>query len=178
MHTFFIEKVEKVKKAVPIVESKLKIRVSIKQNQISLKGKEFEEFLAEKIFKAIDFGFDKEDAILLKNENYVIEYLDIKNHTRRKNLEEVRGRVIGTDGKAKQAIETLTNSAIIINQNQVGIIVSSEYLDATVQAVVSIIQGAKHANVFAYLEKQNANKRKIKYEDLGLKEGVEELDTD
>jgi len=173
VHTFLIEKPVKIKKAIGFVESKLKIRISLKGLNVSVKGKEFEEFLAEKIIKAVDFGFEREDAILLKNQDYVIEYLDIKDHTRRKNLEEVRGRIIGTEGRAKKTIENLTNSIIVINQNQIAIIVNALHLDVAIQAIISILQGAKHANVFTYLEKQNAGIKKIKYEDLGLKEGVE-----
>jgi rRNA processing protein Krr1/Pno1 len=43
-------------------------------------------------------------------------------------------------------------------------------LDAVTQAIENLIRGAKHGNVFAYLEKQNINRGKFDDEDLGLRE--------
>jgi len=96
----------------------------------------------------------------------------VKEHTPRKNLKEVRARLIGTDGKARKTIENLTGAEIVINGNSVGLIVDAEHLGAAVQGIESLIQGAKHGNVFAYLEKQNARKAGLS-EDLGLRDDSE-----
>ena len=101
-----------------------------------------------------------------------MEFIEVKEHTHRKNLKDVRARLIGTSGKARKTIENLTGSVIVIHDNTVGVIVDSIHLDAVVQAIESLIQGAKHGNVFAYLEKQNVSRRKFDEDDLGLKEGV------
>ena len=69
-------------------------------------------------------------------------------------------------------------AVIVINENSVGVIVDSEHLDSVTQAIVLLIQGAKHGNVFAYLEKQNISRRKFDEDDLGLKEGVIDEDDD
>ena len=50
----------------------------------------------------------------------------------------------------------------------------SEHLEAVTQGIESLIQGAKHGNVFSYLEKQNISKRKFDSDDLGLKEDIED----
>jgi ribosomal RNA assembly protein len=167
-----VEHLAKVKKAVPVIENKIKINFSFGKDRVTITGNEVNEFLVEKIVQAVDFGFDVEDALLLTNEDFVLETINIKEHTRRKNLKEVRARVIGTSGKAKKTIENLTGSVIVIQGNMVGVIVDTEHLDAIVQAIESLIQGAKHGNVFAYLEKQNLSRRMLNGEDLGLKEGV------
>ena len=164
----------KIKKAVPAIENRIKIKISFQKNKITVKGSELNEYLVEQIVRAVDFGFYVEDALLLKNEDFVLEFIDIKGHTRRKNLKEVRARVIGTGGKARKTIENLTGSVIVIQSNRVGIIVDSDHLDAATQGITSLIQGAKHGNVFAYLEKQNVSRRKFSGDDLGLKEGIEE----
>ncbi|MCK5449403.1 hypothetical protein KAI32_00900 [Candidatus Pacearchaeota archaeon] len=174
MRNIKVEKMNKIKKAVPRIEEKIKIKISFQKNQITIKGSELNEYLVEKIVQAIAFGFDVEDALLLKNEDFVLEFIDIKSHTHRKNLKEVRARVIGTGGKARKTIENLTGAVIVIQVNRMGVIVDSEHLDSATQAIISLIQGAKHGNVFAYLEKQNVSRRKFRGEDLGLKKGIEE----
>jgi len=169
MHQLIMENPRKIKKAIPIIEEKIKIKISITRDRINLKGNELNEFLVEKIIRAVDFGFELEDAFLLLNENFNLEFINIKEFTRRKNLEEIRGRVIGKNGRAKGTIEELTGGSIVIHGNQVGLIVDTEHLDSSVQAIQNLIQGAKHSNVFAYLERMNRDLRQIG-KDLGLRE--------
>ncbi len=170
MRIIAVERMNKVKKAVPKIESRIKIKISFKKENAIVRGSEMNEFLVEQIIRAVDFGFYIDDALLLKDGNFLLEFIDVKEHTRRKNFKDIRSRLIGTGGKARKTIENLTGSAIVINGNIVGVIVDSDHLDAVTQGIESIIQGSKHGNVFAYLEKQNISRRKFDKEDLGLKE--------
>jgi ribosomal RNA assembly protein len=171
MRIILVENINKIKKAIPVIENKIKVSLQPDKDKVIVKGSEYNEFLVEEIILAIDFGFQIEDALLLKNEDFVLEFIDIKSHTRRRNLKDVRARVIGTKGKARKTIENLTGSVIVIKENRVGVIVDNNHLDATIQAIESLIQGSKHGNVFAYLEKQGvAIKNNFDDEDLGLKE--------
>lgn len=162
----------KIKKAVPLIENKIKIKILVGKNSVSIKGAEYEEFLTSEILRAIDFGFHVEDALLLSQGDYVLEFIEVKEFTKRKNLRDVRARIIGTNGKARKTIENLTGAVIVINENDIGIIVDSDHLDAVTQAIESLISGSKHSNVFSYLEKQNVNKKRFKSEDLGLRESI------
>jgi len=159
---------------VPAIENNVKVKIGFGRGQVSIKGSELNEYLVEKVVQAIDFGFMVDDALLLMNDDFVLEFIEVKEHTRRKNLKEVRARIIGTGGKARKTIEKLTGSVIVIQGNDVGIIVDANHSEAVAQAIESLIQGAKHGNVFAYLEKQNVSRRKFDRDDLGLKEGVAE----
>lgn len=178
MREIQVQNLNKIKKAVPIIENKVKIKISFGKNSIKLNGNELNEFLVEKIVRAIDFGFNVDDALLLTSEDFVLEFIEVKEHTKRKNLHDVRARLIGTGGKARKTIENLTGSEIVINNNTVGIIVDADHLDSVVQGVESLIQGAKHGNVFSYLEKQNVSKRILDKEDLGLKGKFAEMEID
>lgn len=173
-----VQNMKKIKKAVPTIENKVKIKVGFGKGMVSLKGSELDEFLVEKVVRAVDFGFHVEDALLLMSDDFVLEFIEVKEHTRRKNLKDVRARLIGTGGKARKTIQNLTGSEIVIHDNTVGVIVDSDHLDAVIQGIESLIQGAKHGNVFSYLEKQNASKRRFERDDLGLKEGIKDLDID
>jgi len=164
----------KIKKAVPLIENKIKVNLSFGKGEVIVKGGELNEFLVEKIVSAIDFGFDAEDALLLMNDDFVLEFINIKDFTNRKNLKDVRARIIGTNGKCKKTIENLTGSVLFIRDNDVGVIVDSAHLDAVTQAIESIIQGSKHGNVFSYLEKQGSSVRDLEDCDLGLREGFKD----
>jgi ribosomal RNA assembly protein len=172
MRNIQVQNINKIKKAVPIIENKTKIKISFGKNSISIKGNELNEFLVDKIVQAIDFGFHVDDAMLLIKEDFVLEFIEVKEHTRRKNLKDVRARLIGRAGKARKTIENLTGASIVIRGNEVGIIVDNNHLDSSIQGIESLIQGAKHGNVFSYLEKQNVSRNKFDEEDLGLKEGI------
>ncbi|MBP7708639.1 hypothetical protein KA107_03055 [Candidatus Pacearchaeota archaeon] len=167
---------KKIKKAIPYLASKIHITITVNGDSVYLEGNEVMEFLAEKIIQAIDFGFDPEDALLLKNETFSLEFINIKDHTHRQNLVDIRSRIVGTEGKAKQTIQTLTGAVIVLHGNRVGVIVDAEHVSQTIQAIISLIQGSKHGNVFAYLERQNANLRKFDREDLGLRDPQKDVE--
>ena len=174
-----MQNMRKIKKAVPSIESKVKVHIGVGSRQsgvggsVTVKGSELDEFLVEKIVRAIDFGFDIDDALLLLNEEFVLEFVDVKSNTRRKNLRDVRSRIIGTEGRAKRTIEKLTGSAVVIQDNRVGVIVDADHLSATIQGIEGLIGGSKHGNVFGYLERQGTKVGRGA-DDLGLKEGVRE----
>jgi len=165
-----VENPKRIKQAIKLIESKLNIKISYNnKTTFEIKGNELDEFLGEKILTAIDFGFNAEDALILKKEDFSLQFVNIKSHTKKKNFQLIRSRIIGREGRAKATIEELTGSIIVLHENKIGIIVDSNHLDSVVQALISIIQGSKHANVFAYLEKQNRLNRHIDEDDLGLK---------
>ncbi len=169
MKGIIVENVRKVRKAIPRLEAAMNVKVFVKGDYVSFSGGELEEYIFEKVLMAVDFGFDADDALLLRNPKYVLKFVNMKDHTRRKNLSDVRARVIGTRGKARKTIEELSGAILVIRGNKVGVIVRSEHLDSVMQALVSLIQGSKHGNVFSFLEKQNANLSHLDSEDLGLR---------
>lgn len=175
MRKILISSPEKIKKALPKIKAKIDIHADLKRTYVVINGQEFNEVIVEKIIQALDFGFEFDDAMMLLKDDRDLSYVNVKEHTHRKNLAEIRARIIGTDGKAKQTIQTLTDSAIVIHNNVVGIIADTQHMPYTIQGIISLIQGAKHGNVFSYIERQNANLRKIKPEELGLRDPEHDL---
>jgi len=169
---------KKVKKAVPKIEERSSVKFSFFKGGVVLKGKEYDEYIVDMIVRAIDFGFDYDDATLLFDPNFTLKFLDIKSLTRRKNLKDVRARVIGTGGKAMHTIENLSGGVVALQDNTFGLIVDADHLDSAVQAIESLVRGAKHGNVFAYLEKQNVKRRHFDNDDLGLTEDAKKLGVD
>ena len=85
-------------------------------------------------------------------------------------MSEVRGRIIGREGKTKRTIEEISGCDLYINEdiNQIGIIGNAESIEEATTALTNLIKGSKHANVYRFLEKINTERKKNRF-DLGLK---------
>jgi len=166
MEVIYSEKSIKILKNKELLEKALKVTISHRGKEFSLTGNAEDEFFARRVIEAINFGFPLEDALSIVDKDFVFEVLNIKDYTRRKNLSAVRSRIIGKEGKALAVLTQLTQCFIQLKDNQVGIIGDPEYMKIAQEALISIIRGAKHSNVYSYLEKH----RPEPFLDLGLKE--------
>jgi len=155
----YIEDIAKILKNKLKLEKQLKIKIKNNGKLFTINGTAEEEYLASKVFEAIDLGFSAEKALLLKDENKILHILSIKGITKRHDIERVRGRVIGTQGKTLGNLSKLSNCHFSIKDNQVGIIGDAEKITEAILAVTSIIQGSKQGNVYARLEKETKKKR-------------------
>ena len=135
------------------IEETFNIKISNRGKEIFVDGNSEGEYYAEKVIDAMDFGFSFQHAILLKDENFSFEILNIKDYTRRKDLERIRARIIGKKGKTLKVLNELTECFFELNENKIGIIGESEYIKNAEEAAISIIKGAKQANVYSFLEK-------------------------
>jgi len=169
MRNIIVDNMKKIKRAIPSIENKVNVKIGFGKNKVSVKGAELNEFLVENIIRAIDFGFDIDDALLLLNTEFVLEFIEVKEHTRRKNLKDVRSRIIGRDGRAKRTIEKLTESAIVINGNNIGVIVDAEHLSTTIQGIEKSNRGFKTRKCIWILRKTKYKNRK-KMERIRTKE--------
>lgn len=166
MKKIISEKVARITKNKEALEKELNVFIKIKENEIYISGKPEDEYIAEKVIEAIDFGFPFHNALKIKKEDFLFEKLNIKENTTQKNFERVRGRIIGKDGKALKTICSLSGCYIEIEGNKVGIIGNAEDISNVEEACKLLIKGTKHANVYAYLEKHKIEP----IFDLGLKE--------
>ncbi len=166
MKSIFSENLARIRKNKKKLEEILNVKIIIKGNEILMEGSPENEYIAEKVLDAINFGFPLERAFSIKKEDFLFEILNIKDYTSRKNLETIRARIIGRKGKTLQTLNKLTECFFEIKDNNVGIIGSPECIKNAQDAAISIIRGAKQANVYSYLEKHRIEP----VFDLGLKE--------
>ena len=165
MKTLVIDKIARIIKAKKKLESELNIKITNKGKEVSFEGTPEDEYLAEKVLDALNIGFPFSIAILIKEEDYLFEIINIKDHTKRHDLERIRARIIGTKGRTLATLTQLTKCFFEIKENEVGIIGDPEYIQNAQEAIISLIRGSKQANVYAGLEK-NQPKPIV---DLGLK---------
>jgi ribosomal RNA assembly protein len=145
------------------------VNIDSRGKEIHLEGKPEDEFIAEKIIDALEFGFPFSAATKIKEDNFHFEILDIKDYTPRKDLKTVRGRIIGRGGKTLKTLAALSNCFFEIKGNQIGIIAPVECIKSARESIISIIRGSKQANVYRVLEKADFSP----VEDLGIKKSFE-----
>ena len=165
METIICEKPQRIIKNRKNLEKRLEIKITGTGNKITIHGSPENEYVAERVIEALEFGFPFSVALLIKEEDFMLEVLNIKDYTRRKDLEKVRARIIGKQGRTLRTFLELTKCHFEIKDNQVGIIGDPEYIKNAMQAMIFLIQGSKHANVYAFLEKHQVQP----VFDLGLK---------
>ncbi len=166
MRKILCEKIIRIIKSKSRLEKELNVKLDINGKEVSISGNSEDEYPAEKVIEALDFGFPFSAALEIAKEDMAFEVINIKECTNQKNFERVRGRVIGKKGKALKTISDLSNCHIELSGNKIGIIGDCENIKNTEEACRLLIKGSKHANVYAYLEKHKINNLPI---DLGLK---------
>lgn len=155
-----IKNIKEIKKVKEELEKKLDIKINLKRKVAEIEGPPLNEYEAGIILDAVSFGFSAKKAILLLDSDITFRKINIKDFTRRKNLYDVRARIIGKEGKIKRTIEELSDCELVLHENTLGIIGSAEGIETATTALTSIIKGAKAANVYGYLEKVNRIRRK------------------
>jgi len=130
---------------------------------VLMTGKDsLELYTCEKVVKAIGRGFNPEIALLLKNEDYDFELVNINDYTRSvsSDLDRLRGRVIGKDGASRDLIEKKTQTYIVIYGKTIGIIGKLEMVEIAFDAIGMLLKGARHPTVFNYIDKELRKKVK------------------
>jgi len=165
MKKIISEKLPRILKNKKRLEKELNIKITNRGKEVTIVGKPENEYIAEKVIDAINFGFPFNFAISIKKQDLIFEVINIKEHTKRHDLERVRARIIGKGGKTLKTLYQLTKCHFEIKDNSVGIIGDPEFIENAQQGLISIIKGSKQSNVYKFLEKHQPKP----VVDLGLK---------
>jgi ribosomal RNA assembly protein len=166
MKIIICEKIARIIKNKKKLEKLLEIKITNRGKEVTIAGNPEEEYDAIQVIDALNQGFPYTEAISIKTEDKILKIVNIKDHTKKSNLERIRGRIIGKGGKALKTLSNLTDSAMELKENHVSIIAEPENMERAVEALIAIIKGAKHGATYKELEK---NMPKPIY-DLGLKD--------
>lgn len=165
MKTIILTKVARIIKSRRKLEAELNVKITNRGKEVKINGSPEDEYTAEKVLDALEFGFPLSYALLIKKEDYIFERINIKDHTKRPDLERVRGRIIGTGGGTLRTLNQLTKCFFELKDNEIGIVGDPEYIQNAQEAIISLIKGSKQSNVYSHLERHQI-KPVI---DLGLK---------
>ncbi len=161
MEIFILNNASKIARNKKVLEKKLKTRIIIEGKKITLLGDGFNQFVASKVIEALEANFTVPAAMLLAEEDFILEHLNIKEISRRNRRSDVRARVIGKKGRTMEIIGELSDCYITLNDNIVSIIGPADKIEIALHALKALIRGSKQSSVYAYLEK----KRKMQRDD-------------
>lgn len=141
--------------------TKVKIKVDSKEGDVFLEGEDgLSLYSAKEVVRAIGRGFNPEVAKLLLKPDYVFEQINLPDYAKTKNaMKRLKGRVIGSEGKSRKNIESLTNCSVIIFGKTISIIGSSEQVPIARHAIEMLLRGSPHSTVYRWLEKRCSDLR-------------------
>ena len=113
------------------------------------------------IIRAIGRGFNPNIAMQLLKQDYSLEIVQVTDFAgKNKNaFKRLKGRVIGSEGKAKRELENLTNCVISVYGKTVALIGPVEDVINARRAIEELLAGSTHARVYRFLEKKRREKR-------------------
>lgn len=162
MEIMYVENTRELRRELKYLEKELQVKLLLEGKKLTMEGDPLKEYEARLVIEAISFGFSARNSIILKSDEAVFRVINVKDFTRRKNLQEVKGRVIGTHGQTKNTIEDISGCSIILKENEVGVLGYAENIEYAIQGISNIIKGSKQSNVYKYLEKINRKNKKDK----------------
>lgn len=141
----------------------------IDEKTIVIKSKEgdsFAEYIASEIIDAIGFGFDIEDALMLRDTDFMLKKIDIKAKVKGPRVGVVKGRILGKKGRTKQIIEKLAECVVALADHVVAIIGREESVNVASHAIEALIRGSPQSKVYSYLEKSRSKLKKLTEEHI------------
>jgi ribosomal RNA assembly protein len=147
-------------------QTSTQIKIDSVEGDAFIRGKDaISLYAAREVVNAIGRGFNPETANNLLKQDYCMEQIRMDEFADSKKSQiRLKGRVIGSSGKSRRTIETLTDTSICVYGKTIGIIGRTDNVAIARRAIESLLGGSQHANVFRYLEKQRAA-RYTEYDD-------------
>ena len=157
-----------------VIEKRLKVELTIdsETGDVTIKlAPESDDpsllFRAKEVITAIGRGFTPEGAFrLINDEELLLEVIDLREMfgTSQSELQRVKGRLIGQEGKTRRIIEELTEADVSIHGHTVAIIAGIDQMEVAREAVKMILRGSMHSTVYRYLHRKRRELKKKKLE--------------
>lgn len=146
----------------------VELEVDVRNSVVYIVPKEnvtpFQVMKAKQAVEAISLGFSVEDALLLTDDMIYFEIIDLTDVARnRRDLERIKARVIGSEGKFKKTLEEMTGAKIVVGEKKIGIIGDYEQAKLARETIEIIINGKSHQTALNHLkmESRRLKRRRI-----------------
>ena len=146
------------------------ITIDSREGLIKVEGAEEHTLLvlrAVETINAINSWFSPERAFeLLDDEDLLLDIIDLSRTADNPHqLDRLKGRIIGKDGRAREQIENMTDVDLSVFGHTVALIGYPEQMKTARAAIDMLIEGIPHENVFAFLDrkKKEAKQDMISY---------------
>jgi ribosomal RNA assembly protein len=124
---------------------------------VTCKDDPLKEFRILETIKAIGRGFSPEKSFqLLDDDMLMLEIIDLSDVANTpKELQRIKGRIIGRNGRTRELAETLINVKISVYGKTVSILGYPEQNTIIRTAIKMLLDGATHGAVYKFLEKKH-----------------------
>ncbi|MDD3247848.1 MAG: KH domain-containing protein [Methanosarcina sp.] len=124
---------------------------------ITCEGDPLKEFRILETIKAIGRGFSPEKALgILEDDMLMLEIIDLSDvATTPKELQRIKGRIIGRGGRTRELAESLINVKISVYGKTVSVLGYAEQNTIMRTAIKMLLDGAAHGAVYKFLEKKH-----------------------
>lgn len=142
------------KKMLEKVESKLHCVIKIEdQNEIVINGEPYDEYNAKNILLAFGRGFPFDTSCKLLSESYYFKHIDLRDMFRnREQVRRIKSRIIGEEGRAKEYIESVSETDIAIYGDTISLIGTIEGIHIATVAIEILLGGGTHKTAYKAME--------------------------
>ncbi|MDO8725580.1 MAG: KH domain-containing protein [Candidatus Methanoperedens sp.] len=118
---------------------------------------------AREVVHAIARGFSPEKAVkLFDDDNLMFETIDLSNIARtEKDMERLKGRIIGRAGKTREVFEEITNVRLSVYGKTISIIGYPEQNAVARAGIDMLLKGSTHGPVYKFLEKKRTDLKNV-----------------
>jgi len=124
-------------------------------------------FRAKEVITAIGRGFSPDRAFrLISDEDAALEVIDLRELFGRSlsDLQRIKGRIIGQEGKTRRIIEELTEADVSVHGHTVSIIANIDQMEVAREAIQMLLRGSQHSTVYRFLHRKRRELKKKKLE--------------
>lgn len=131
------------------------VKLKLTGDELEIEGEGGTEWIAEQVINAICYGFEPKRAYKLFKDEYFLEVvdLDLALHRSEKAIERYKGRVIGTAGKVKKTIESLSGAFIVVGEKKIYVLGIFQEMRVAKEAITRLLEGSTHEKVYQFLER-------------------------
>jgi ribosomal RNA assembly protein len=136
------------------------------EGEVTIKSADpVKEWRAREIVTAVGRGFSPDRALLLADDDYYLKVIDLRGEFPDKDMERVRGRIIGEKGRTRKIIEDCADVHLCVYGHTVAILGMVDEVHLAARAVDKLMEGAMHSTVYKLLE---AGRRQLKMERMKM----------
>jgi len=119
---------------------------------------------AKDVVTAVGRGFSPERAMALVEDDVVLDVIDLRElfGKSESDINRVKGRVIGSEGKMRRLLEEMTEAKVSVYGSTIAMIGEFESVSAARQAIEMLLKGKQHSSVYKFLRRAKTESKKRK----------------
>jgi ribosomal RNA assembly protein len=137
-------------------KGEVKLDIDSVEGTVSIESDSMSILNSTEVVNALARGFSPEKAFrIFDDEQITLDIIDLsKVANTPKELKRIMGRVIGKEGRTREALENLTGANVSIYGKTVSTIGYVDQIQTVRKAIEMLAEGAKHAAVYSFLERK------------------------